>query len=57
MCRATRCLATVGRNDHWQLAKHPIPSGESIRAIGALQNFLQDWRRKPHGLTVFEGQG
>jgi hypothetical protein len=46
----SRSLATVRCNDHWQLAKHPIPSGKPVRATCALQNFLQNWRRKPHGL-------
>jgi hypothetical protein len=57
MRRAARSLATVGRNDHWQLAKNPIPTYKSIRAIRALQNLLQNWRRKPHGLPVFKGHG
>jgi len=56
MRRAARGLATVGHNDHWQLAKHSIPPCESILAIRTLQDFLQDWRRKPHGLPVFEGR-
>jgi hypothetical protein len=55
MRRAARSLSTVGRNDHWQLAKNPIPTYKSIRAIRALQNLLQNWRRKPHGLPVFKG--
>jgi hypothetical protein len=29
---AARGLSGIGRYDHWQLAKHPIPAGESLRA-------------------------
>ena len=55
--RAARSLAGVGCDDHWQLAKHPIPTGEPIRAICALQNLLQDRRRKPDGLSMRESYG
>ena len=55
--RAARSLAGVGCDDHWQFAKHPIPSSEPVRAICSLQNLLQDRRRKPDGLSVFEGFG
>ena len=54
---AARSLAGVGRDYHWQLAKHPIPTAEPIRAICALQNFLQDRRRKPDGLSMFKSFG
>jgi hypothetical protein len=53
--RVASSLATVGGNDHWQLAKNSIPTLESIWVICALQNLLQDRRRKPHGLPAFEG--
>jgi hypothetical protein len=33
---AARCLSGIWCDDHWQLAKHPIPAGEPIRAICAL---------------------
>ena len=52
-----RSLSGIGCDDHWQFAKHPIPTGEPIRAICSLQNFLQDGRRKPDGRSVFESFG
>jgi hypothetical protein len=54
---AARSLSGVGRDDHWQFAKHPIPTSEPIWAICSLQNFLQDRRRKPDGRSVFESFG
>jgi hypothetical protein len=53
----TRSLPTVGRSDHWQFPKRPIPTRKPIRAIRSLKNFLQNWRRKPHGLSMFESLG
>jgi len=35
---------SVGCDDHWQLAEHPIPTSEPLRAR----------RRKPDGLSMFE---
>ena len=55
--RTPRSLSGVGCDDHWQFAKHPIPTAEPIRAICSLENFLQDRRRKPDGCSVFESFG
>jgi hypothetical protein len=55
MRRAASSLATVGGNDHRQLAKDSIPTLESIRVICALQNLLQNRWRKPHWLAAFKG--
>ena len=57
MCRAARSLSGIGRDDHWQLAKYSMPMREAIRAICSLQDFLQDRRRKPDRLSVFESFG
>jgi hypothetical protein len=40
-----------------QFAKHPIQSVESVGTIRSLQYFLQDWRCKPDGLSMFESIG
>jgi hypothetical protein len=52
---AARGLSDIGRNQHRQLAKHPIPAVESLRAVCTLKNLLQDWRRQPNGASLFEG--
>lgn len=52
-----RGLSGVGCDDHWQFAKHSIPSVEPIRAIRSLQNFLEDRRREPDRLSMFESFG
>jgi hypothetical protein len=57
VCCGSRSLSGIGRDDHWQLTKDPIPTGEPIRAICPLQNFLKDRRRKPDGISVFESFG
>ena len=57
MSCAARSFSCVWRDDHWQFAKHPIPMGEPIRAVRSLQDFLQDRRRKPDGLSMFESFG
>jgi hypothetical protein len=54
VCCASRSLSAVGRDHHWQIAKHSIPTCEPIRAICSLENLLQDWRRKPDWLSMFE---
>ena len=54
---AARDLSGVWCDDHWQFAKRPVPSIEPIRAIRSLQNFLQDRRRDPDRLSMFESSG
>jgi hypothetical protein len=57
VCCASRSLSAVRRDHHWQIAKHPIPTREPIRAICSLENLLEDRRRKPDGLSMFESLG
>ncbi len=57
MCRSARGLSGIGRDDHWQFAEYSIPPREPIRASCSLQYFLQDRRRKPDRLSVFESVG
>jgi hypothetical protein len=52
-----RGFSRVGCDDHRQFAKHPVPAAEPIRAVCALQDFLQDGGRKPDGCPLFEGFG
>jgi hypothetical protein len=54
---AARTLSCVWRDDHWQFAKHAIPMRESIKAIRSLQDLLQDRRRKPDRVSMFESFG
>jgi hypothetical protein len=54
---AARCFPSVGCDHHWQLAEYPIPARESVRAISALENFLQNRRREPDWLSLFQGFG
>jgi hypothetical protein len=54
---AARCFPRVRRNHHWQLAEYPIPARESVGAICALENFLQDGRREPDRLPPFQAFG
>jgi len=55
--RAARSLSGVGCDEHWQLAKHSVPTSEPISAICSMQNLLQYRRRKPDGLSMFESFG
>jgi hypothetical protein len=52
-----RCFPSVWRSYHRQLAEYPIPASESVRAICALENLLQDRRSEPHRLSLFHGFG
>ena len=54
---AARGLSGVWCDDHWQFAKHSVPSVEPIRAIRSLEHFLQDRRCEPDRLSVFESFG